>query len=108
MSDVVTVSLDVHPAIVILPDGRRYDQSRAIIGDGVLHVYVEPANRAEDPPEIWSSDVIATDGNGYNQFSVQTADGDVSIERGSGCGCGSRLKSWAPFQYSYGPVLSPP
>ena len=29
--------------------------------------------------------------------TATTADGDVTITRGGGCGCGSRLRSYRPF-----------
>ena len=107
----VTVTFDVHPAKVTLPDGRVYTATRVLVADDRLLMYVDPANRAEDPPLMFQSDAISVEGGGYNGWSILTEEGLVDVLGEGGCGCGSRLKNWTPFaQMTRGPrpVLSPP
>jgi hypothetical protein len=91
----VAVRADVFPAEVTFSFmGKRQSKARAILTadsvlvltDGTTGPVVLYENRLEDVQFTSRTSVTAT-----------TADGEVTITRGGGCGCGSRLRSYRPF-----------
>jgi hypothetical protein len=100
-----SVSIDAFPARVTLPDGRLMSAIRVIESEGKILVYAEPANRAEEPPLVWSSDLVSIEGSNGSGWTALTVDGVVNFRVEGGCGCGSRLKNWVPFpNYSFAPM----
>lgn len=91
----VPVRTDVYPASVQFSfTDNPYPKARAILTADTVLILIDatggPAvlyeGRLEDVRVVDRKHVVAT-----------TADGDVTISRGGGCGCGSTLKSYRPF-----------
>jgi hypothetical protein len=92
----VKVRNDIYPAKVTFSFGvNRYPKSRAIVTADRVLVLVEGGNGTgaavlyDERLEDVSSD--------RRQIVATTADGDVTISRAGGCGCGSSLRSYRPF-----------
>ncbi len=90
----VAVRADVYPANVTFSFGvNPYPRSRAIITADTVTVLVEGGSGAavlyEGRLEDYSGD--------RTRLVATTADGEITVTRQSGCGCGSRLRSYRPF-----------
>jgi hypothetical protein len=90
----VAVRADVYPANVTFTFGvNPYPRSRAIVTADTVLVLVEGGSGAavlyEGRLENYTGD--------RTQLVATTADGEVTITRQGGCGCGSRLRSYRPF-----------
>lgn len=80
------------PTVAVLPDGRRLDPVKAIVGLDTLFVYTgagEPALRAR---------IEDLRGSAREGFDVVTTQGTVVLRKSSDCGCGNSLKHWLPPQ----------
>ena len=90
----VPVRADVYPAQVDFSFGtHQYRRARAILTTDKVLVLVEAGSGAAVLYEGRLENVTA-DGK---QVVATTADGDVTISRQSGCGCGGTLRSYRPF-----------
>lgn len=93
----VAVRADVFPANVefsFLDD--QVSKSRTIVTADEVIVLAEGV-RGGNPNVVYSGRLEDVTGD-RKALVATTADGVVTITRGSGCGCGSRLKSYRPFQ----------
>lgn len=93
---------DTHPATVTLPDGTERRKARAVLTQERLYVYVEESRQ---PALAWSApfqrDGLVLPPAGASQgkaWRVPTDDGTVIVQPSGGCGCGSVMRLWSPFQ----------
>ena len=92
----VKVRNDVYPADVTFSFGANpYNRSRAIVTADRVIVLVESGNGA-GAAVLYDERLEDVTGD-RKQIVATTADGEVTISRASGCGCGSRLRSYRPF-----------
>jgi hypothetical protein len=95
ISGVVPVRTDVYPASVSFSFGDNpYSRARAIVTADQVVVLVEAGTAPGVLYEGRLEDVAVVS---RNQIIATTADGEVTISRQGGCGCGSRLRSYRPF-----------
>jgi hypothetical protein len=93
----VAVRADVYPANVTFSFGLNpYPRTRAIVTADTVLVLVEGGGGAA---VLYESRLEDVSGN-RAQLVATTADGTVTITRQTGCGCGSRLRSYRPFARS--------
>jgi hypothetical protein len=98
MDGPVKVRNDVYPAKVTFSFGRNpYPKSRAIITADRVIVLVE--NGGSGAGVLYDERLEDVSGN-RRQIVATTADGEVTISRAAGCGCGSTLRSYRPFARS--------
>lgn len=92
----VPVRSDVYPANVVFSFADNpYPKTRAILtADKALILVEGGGNAASVLYEGRLENVVAPD---RQSIVATTADGDITISRGSGCGCGSRLRGYRPF-----------
>lgn len=85
----VAVALDLFPATVHVA-GTAYSNVRAVIADGELRVY----RLGGSGPEITYQRLVTgpLEGSIHTGVAVPTDAGEVWVEQGEGCGCGSELK----------------
>jgi hypothetical protein len=94
ISGPVKVRHDVYPATVAFSFAENpYTRARAIVTVDRLLVLVENGSGAGVLYDERLEDVSGT----RHQLVATTADGDITISRQAGCGCGSRLRSYRPF-----------
>jgi hypothetical protein len=96
ISGTVPVRADIYPANVVFSFAdRTYEKARAILTADKAIILVEGGGhgaavlyegRLEDVEIVARKELIAT-----------TAEGRITISRGGGCGCGSRLRGYRPF-----------
>jgi hypothetical protein len=93
-SGTVGVRSDVFPASVQFSFADNpYPKVRAIVTADEVIVLVEDGN----PPGVLYQERLV-DVSGTRQYvQATTEDGTVTITRGGGCACGSRLRSYRPF-----------
>jgi hypothetical protein len=90
----VKVRHDIYPATVVFSFADNpYTRARAIVTVDRLLVLVEGGSGAA---VLYDERLEDVSGN-RRQLVATTADGDVTISRQAGCGCGSRLRSYRPF-----------
>jgi len=90
----VAVRTDVFPAAVSFSFGDNpYAKARAIVTADSLLVLVEGGTA---PGVLYEGRLEDLTFNGRTA-TVTTEDGEITIARASGCGCGSRLRSYRPF-----------
>lgn len=90
----VSMRADVFPAGVTFSFASNpYTRSRAILTVDKILVLVEAGTRVGVLYEAKLEDVSGD----RKQVLATTADGEVTITRQTGCGCGSRLRSYRPF-----------
>ena len=107
---------DTFPAIATLPDGRSRDRIRVIVfrnpaneqetllilqdsADGPKAVYSQPLSSYTKPKQaIRLKDIYNPDAN-MHTATLSAGDGTQTVTwlKSTGCGCGSRLKSFNPF-----------
>lgn len=92
---VVSIVLDHFPAIAYTPDGGKYEPSRVVVVDGKVQVWFIRNNG--EPEVVYESSELSMSGNRLAGFDIQTPDGIVKAIRAGGCGCGSKLKSFDPY-----------
>jgi len=91
----VPVRTDVYPANVSFSFGTHsYTRSRAIVTADTVIVLVENGSGPGVLYEGRLEDVNLVD---RTHLMAVTEDGEVTISRQGGCGCGSRLRSYRPF-----------
>jgi len=94
----VVCRIDLVPAVVTFtaPDSapESFDQARVIVTADRIYVY-----RDGRPPYTWYEGRIESfEGRNTIGYQVVTADGSaIFFRRGSGCLCGSQLRSFRPF-----------
>jgi hypothetical protein len=94
----VKVRNDVYPANVRFSFGvNPYNRARAIITADRLLVLVE--NGARGAGVLYDEKLEDLAGD-RRQIVATTADGEITISRAGGCGCGSSLRSYRPFSRS--------
>ena len=88
------VRLDLFPASATVGD-ETYAPARIVVTDDSVHVYVDAPG---GPVEAYTARLEDFSGRRTTGYTA-TIDGGsvVQINRASGCGCGSRLKSFRPF-----------
>jgi hypothetical protein len=90
----VMVRTDVWPATVSFSFGENpFTRSRAIVTADSILVLVEAGT---GPGVLYESRLEDLTFNGRTATAV-TEDGEITIARAGGCGCGSRLRSYRPF-----------
>ena len=91
----VPVRADVYPAQVQFSfTDNPYPKTRAILTADTVLILVEATGGPAVLYEERLENVAIPD---REHIIATTVDGDVTISRGSGCGCGSTLKSYRPF-----------
>jgi len=91
----VPVRADIYPANVQFSFGvNRHTRTRAIVTADKVLVLVDASSGPAVLYESRLEDVQVVD---RRQMVATTADGEVTISRQGGCGCGSRLRSYRPF-----------
>jgi hypothetical protein len=95
----VKVRNDIYPAKVTFSFGTNpYPKSRAIVTADRVLVLVESGN-GSGAGVLYEERLEDVSGNRH-QIVATTADGEVTISRAGGCGCGSSLRSYRPFSRS--------
>lgn len=105
----VSVRADVYPALLTI-DTRRVERVRVIVvagtpdrlivfgdgPDGPQVVYSQAIQNFTVPPRPQRLRELYTPA--FTNYTAETLQGDpITFQKGSGCGCGSRLKSYNPF-----------
>jgi hypothetical protein len=97
ITEPVKVRHDIYPATVIFSFAEHpYTRARAIVTVDQLLVLVEGGSGAA---VLYDERLEDVSGN-RRQLVATTVDGEVTISRQAGCGCGSRLRSYRPFSRS--------
>lgn len=95
ITEPVKVRNDVYPAEVTFSFATNpYPRSRAIVTADRVLVLVEGG--ATGASVLYDERLEDLDAD-RKRIVATTADGVVTISRQSGCGCGSRLRSYRPF-----------
>jgi hypothetical protein len=90
----VPMRADFYPATVAFSFGvNPYSRARAVVTADRVLVLVESGRGVGVLYEAKLEDVSGD----RRQLVATTADGAVTITRQTGCGCGSRLRSYRPF-----------
>jgi hypothetical protein len=93
----VAVRADVYPANVTFSFGvNPYPRSRAIITADTVMVLVEGGSGGSGASVLYEGRLEDYSGD-RTRLVATTADGEITVTRQSGCGCGSRLRSYRPF-----------
>lgn len=89
------VRIDMFPATVTVNGTESFAPARTYVTDDSVLVYMDASNG----PELVYSDRLADfEGRRTIGYTATTDSGDVvSINRASGCGCGSRLRGYDAF-----------
>lgn len=91
----VAIALDVYPAKVTLPDGAEMTKVRAIVADGKIKMFV---TQNGEPHLYYERDVQQIEGKSpIRGVTLTTAEGEITIKKFGGCGCGDKLKTYNPF-----------
>lgn len=94
VSGTVAIRSDVFPASVQFSFADNpYPKVRAIVTADEVIVLVEDGN----PPGVLYQERLDDVSGTRQTLTATTADGTVTIARGGGCACGSRLRSYRPF-----------
>jgi len=92
----VAVRADVFPAVVSFSFAEdKHQRARAILTADEVIVLVESGTSA--PSVLYQERLEDVQFLSRQTVTATTADGEVTISRGSGCGCGSRLRGYRPF-----------
>lgn len=84
------VRRDRMPAQVTLPDGRVLAEARAVLTAERLYVWTGGPHGVELAAELpYDAEASVTPQGDRVLWTVQTPEGIATVERGSGCGCGS-------------------
>lgn len=90
----VAVRVDVFPAIVSFSFmDNPYAKARAILTADEALILVEAGS---GPAVLYQERLEDVQGDRRTVVAT-TADGDITITRAGGCGCGSRLRGYRPF-----------
>jgi len=90
----VRLRTDIYPAEVVFSFAEnRYPRARAVVTADEIIVLVEGGYEVSQLYRAYLEDVSGS----RTQIIATTSDGDITITRQQGCGCGSRLKSYRPF-----------
>jgi hypothetical protein len=96
-SGTVAIRSDVYPANVEFSFGTNpYPKTRAIVTADEVIVLVEDGR----PPGVLYRERLEDVTGTRTALQAVTADGTVTITRQGGCGCGSTLKNYRPFDRS--------
>lgn len=88
---------DVYPASVSFSFGQhRFSRARAIVTADRVIVLVEAGIGPSGIGVLYNEKLEDVSGD-RNHVTATTADGQVTITRQGGCGCGSKLRSYRPF-----------
>jgi hypothetical protein len=91
---VTQVRTDVFPAAVSFSFGDNpYAKARAIVTVDSILILVEAGSA---PGVLYEGRLEDLTFNGRTAVAT-TEDGEITISRAHGCGCGSRLRSYRPF-----------
>lgn len=94
-TDTVTVTVDLFPARVRLPNGTILVNARVVATeDGDLRIYVDGPGQ---PELFYQRDALSHEGQPSSGFIFLVEEGTVAAVRSGGCGCGSMLKNFRPF-----------
>ena len=89
------ITRDLVPAEVTLPDSTLLSPARAVLTKERLYVWVDGPSGVtlafEAPYDPIDTNLVS------QPWVIATSDGPVHVNRGRGCGCGSPLKTFAPF-----------
>jgi hypothetical protein len=108
VSDIELLRRDIHPAEVLLPDGRLLLEARVFVTDRRVLVYKVQDGRimqVRDLTLIEPGCVTASRSslNGgrievevLGEHGGRAETGTLIVNQGAGCGCGSPLKAYAP------------
>jgi hypothetical protein len=89
---------DRMPARVTLPDGRDLAEARVILTGARIYAWVGGSRGVELVAELEYDREASVAPRGSDAlWTVETSEGPVVVQRGSGCGCGSPLRSFVPF-----------
>jgi len=90
----VQVRTDIYPANVTFSFAENlYPRARVLVTVDEVIVLVEGGYEVSVLYRALLEDVKGS----RTEIIATTSDGDVTITRQSGCGCGSRLKTYRPF-----------
>ena len=90
----VMVRTDIYPANVVFSFAvNDYPRARAILTADEILILVEGGYEVVTLYSARLENVTGT----RTEIVATTADGEITITRQQGCGCGSRLKSYRPF-----------
>ena len=90
----VAIRSDVYPANVEFSFATNpYPKTRAIITADEIIVLVEDGR----PPGVLSRERLEDVSGSRSQVMATTVDGTIRVTRQNGCGCGSSLKTYRPF-----------
>ena len=93
----VQIRADVFPATVAFSFAvNPYNRSRAIVTADRVLVLVD----GQRTPRVLYDGGLNNVSGDRNQMVASTDDGEVTITRARGCGCGSRLRSFKPYRSS--------
>ena|ERR1700754_884104 len=87
------------PASVVLPDGAVWHQCRVLFATTGVYVYRRAGTGSDLPPDFFA-EVVYTGPKPAARlrtgYTLDTADGQLTITSANGCGCGNKLKRWSP------------
>lgn len=93
----VQIRADVFPASVSFSFAHNpYNRARAIVTADRVVVLVD----GQRTPRVLYDGRLESVSGDRNLLVATTSEGDVTITRASGCGCGSRLRSFRPYRSS--------
>lgn len=94
----VVVTTDVFPAVVtfqFIP--QTVTKARVVLTQGgTVYVFTDSSY---GPALLYSGVVTASEGS-RQSMTITTPDGVLTSEKSGGCGCGSRLRGFKPFEQS--------
>lgn len=93
---VAHILLDHFPAVVETPDGAKFQLARVTVYDGKVQVWALPKTTSA-PTVVYERTALSIEGTRIAGFSILTPDGVVTSGKARGCGCGSPLKSFDPY-----------
>jgi len=93
----VQVRADIFPASVYFSFAQNpYNKARAIVTADRVVVLVD----GQRIPRVLYDGRLNDVSGDRNQLVASTDEGQITITRARGCGCGSRLRSFKPFRSS--------
>lgn len=93
---VALIVLDAFPVIAYTPDGGKYEPARVVVYNDTVQVWAIPMGTAE-PVVVSEGPALSVEGNRLAGFSILSSDGTYKAIKTGGCGCGSKLKTFDPY-----------